>query len=195
MFAAPELPPLVLASGSPRRRELLSAIGLTFEVRPAEIDETPGMREEAAALVARLAESKARHVASVRPGALVLAADTVVACDGEIFGKPADDGENLRFLERLSGRGHEVYTGHCLTWNGATASRVRRTEVTIRALSAGEMSRYVASGEGRDKAGGYGIQGRGAHLVPHIDGCYFTVVGLSPATVIELAGELGVTLV
>jgi septum formation protein len=187
--------PLVLASGSPRRRELLTGLGLRFEVRPAEVDESSRPDEGPEQLVARLSAAKAERAAAARPDALVIAADTVVVCDSEILGKPADAKENREFLQRLAGRAHRVYTGHCLRLADRTAARVCRTEVTFRNLSGAEIDRYVATGEGLDKAGGYGIQGRGAALVPRIEGCYFNVVGLSLATVVELAGELGAVLV
>jgi septum formation protein len=189
------LPPLILASGSPRRRELLSGLGLSFEVRPADVDETPLDGESAAALVERLSAAKALESARNAPGSLVIAADTVVVCDDEILGKPVDPAQNVRFLERLSGRTHEVFTGHCLRLGGASASRVGRTLVTFRSLPGQEISRYVATGHGLDKAGGYGIQGRGAAMVPRIEGCFFNVMGLSLAVVVELAGDLGVGLV
>jgi septum formation protein len=187
--------PLVLASGSPRRRELLSGLGLRFEVRPADVDESARPDEGPQQLVARLSAAKVDWAAAARPDALVIAADTVVVCNGEILGKPADVAENREFLERLAGRSHQVYTGHSLRRGGRSAARVCRTEVTFRELSGAEIDRYVATGEGLDKAGGYAIQGRGAALVPRIEGCYFNVVGLSLAAVIELAGELGAVLV
>ena len=145
--------------------------------------------------MARLSAAKAEAVANEGLEALVIAADTVVVRDGEILGKPVDDAENREFLDRLEGKTHEVYTGHALRLAGRAADEVVSTRVTFRSLPPGQIERYVASGEGLDKAGGYAIQGRGAMLVPHIDGCYFNVVGLSLATVVTLAGELGVELV
>jgi septum formation protein len=189
------LPPsIVLASGSPRRRELLSALGLTFEVLPADLDETPEPGEAPAALVSRLSRAKAAHVAAQRPEALVIAADTVVVLDGEILGKPRDMEENRDFIARLAGREHQVHTGHALELAGRSAAAVRMTRVRFRPLTTGEIRDYAATGEGLDKAGGYAIQGVGAALVPHIEGCYFSVVGLSVATVVELAADLGVRL-
>lgn len=189
------LPPLVLASGSPRRKELLRGLGLQFEIRPAEIDETPLPGEPAGELVARLSEAKGRRVAASEPGSLVIAADTVVVSEEEVLGKPVDRRENESFLRRLSGRKHKVYTGHFLSRNEDRAARVRCTDVWFRDLTDGEIERYLRGGEGLDKAGGYGIQGRGAALVSRLEGCYFNVVGLSLATVVELARELGVDLV
>jgi septum formation protein len=188
-------PAIVLASGSPRRRDLLAALGLDFEVRPAEVDESPLPGESSAELVARLSWIKASTVASVRPGALVIAADTVVVLDGEVLSKPVDAAENRTFIARLAGRRHRVLTGHTLMLGGRCAGEVCRTEVEFRPLDAAEIERYIASGEGLDKAGGYGIQGLGASLVPRIEGCYFNVVGLSLATVVACASRLGVALV
>ena len=188
-------PPIVLASGSPRRRDLLAGLGLTFEVCPADVDETPRAGEAPAELVARLSSDKASVIAVARPEALVIAADTVVVLADEVLSKPGDAAENRAFLSRLSGRSHHVLTGHTLMLAGRTVQRLCRTEVAFRPLADDEMERYVASGEGLDKAGGYGIQGLGAALVPRIDGCYFNVVGLSVATLVTGARELGVALV
>lgn len=174
---------------------MLGALGLAFEVRPADIDETPRPGEAPRRLVERLSALKAAHIARSCPESLVLAADTVVVCDGQILGKPRDAAESRRFLELLAGGDHEVFTGHCLRLDERAAARVCRTRVSFRKLSAPEMDRYVATGEGLDKAGGYAIQGHGAALVPRIDGCYFNVVGLSLAAVVELAAELGAVLV
>ena len=189
------LPRLVLASGSPRRRELLRGLDLEFEVRVADIDETPLSGESPEQLVSRLSAAKVERVAEGRPESLVIAADTVVVQGGEILGKPADEAENRVFLQRLEGRVHEVFTGHSLRLGGRSAEGVTSTRVWFRPLGGEEIARYAATGEGLDKAGGYAIQGLGAALVPHIEGCYFNVVGLSLATVVELARELGVELV
>lgn len=192
---------IVLASGSPRRRELLAGLGLAFEVRPADIDESALSGESAEAYVARLAADKAAAVAeelrgvASDDGPLIIAADTVVVCDGELLGKPRDAAENAAFLDRLAGRTHQVLTGHCLLKDGRREAVVRATDVTFRALSAGEKRRYVDTGEGFDKAGGYAIQGIGASLVDRIDGCYFNVVGLSVPAVVAAARRLGVALV
>lgn len=188
-------PPLVLASASPRRRDLLAGLGLRFEVRPADVDESARPGETPEALVARLALHKARAVAAARPEALVLAADTLVVLDGEVLAKPRDDAENRTFVRRLAGRTHTVHTGHALLLGGRCETELRSTRVRFRPLDEREIERYVATGEGRDKAGGYAIQGFGAALVEGIDGCYFTVVGLSLAAVVTSARRLGVTLV
>ncbi|MEX2534081.1 MAG: Maf family protein [Trueperaceae bacterium] len=189
------LPPIVLASGSPRRRELLLGLGLSFDVSVADIDESARAGEAPERLVARLSAGKVESVAADVPEALVIGADTVVVMGGTILGKPRDESENREFLEVLSGGSHDVYTGHSLRLGGRGADRVACTRVTFRPLSPLEIDRYVTSGDGLDKAGGYGIQGRGAALVSRIEGCYFNVVGMSVATVVELAGQLGVELV
>ena len=186
---------IVLASSSPRRRELLGGLDLDFIVDSTDIDELPHPGETPEAMVERLSASKAEAGASRHPQALIIAADTVVVIDGEPLGKPVDSTENRRFLGRLSGRTHVVYTGHSLVMSGRIRSRVVGTEVTFRDLDEAEVCRYVDTGEGLDKAGGYAIQGRGAALVRRVNGCYFNVVGLSLATVVDLAAELGVTLV
>lgn len=188
-------PPLILASSSPRRRELLSNLGLTFEVQPADIDESFSSEDIPFNLVRRLSVAKAQTVAAEHPDALVLAADTVVVYRDEILGKPKDADENLEFLRRLSGHTHAVLTGHALLLGGKLAERVVQTAVRFRNLSDAEMTRYVQTGEGLDKAGGYAVQGRGSALVREVRGCYFSVVGLGVPTVVELAHSLGVELV
>lgn len=186
---------LVLASSSPRRRELLKGLGLEFGIRAADIDESVLPGESPEALVERLSAAKAGVVADAYPDALVIAADTVVVLDGGILGKPRDRTENEVFIQRLRNRTHEVYTGHALAYRGRLDVTVKRTRVRFRALSDEDVRAYVATDEGLDKAGGYAIQGHGAALIPHIEGCYFNVVGLSVATVVEQAGALGVRLV
>jgi len=186
---------IVLASASPRRRELLTSIGLEVRLRPADIDESMAAGEEPAGLVARLAAGKAAQAATEEQGSLVIAADTVVVLAGEVLTKPLDEAENRRFIERLAGRTHEVYTGHAVRLRGRAEDFVVRTSVTFRALAADEIESYAATREGLDKAGGYAIQGRGAALVERIDGCYSNVVGLSLPAVVTAARRLGVALV
>jgi septum formation protein len=185
---------IILASGSPRRRELLKGLGLEFDVIPADIDETLLASETPEQLVKRLSIAKARTIANTYPDALVIAADTTVALGDVVLEKPKDEEENKRFIERLQGRMHEVYTGHALVYQGNLESIVKRSEVHFRALTDDEINAYVATGEGLDKAGGYAIQGRGAALIPHMVGCYFNVMGMSVAAVVELAAKLGVRL-
>ena len=185
--------PLVLASASPRRRALLASLGLTFEVLPADVDETPRPREGPQELVRRLSEAKADAVA--RPDALVIAADTVVVVDGVVLGKPVDEAQNRAFIEKLAGRAHEVHTGHVLKRGERRVTEVVSSSVVFRALSAREIDWYISTGEGLDKAGGYAIQGFGAALVWEVHGSYFNVVGLSVAHMIEMSKRLGVPLV
>lgn len=186
---------LVLASGSPRRRDLLRSLGLSFEVVPANIDETPRASEAPEALVERLSEAKGRAVAASRKDALVIAADTVVAVDGDVLGKPGSAAQNREFIERLSGGSHRVHTGHAVFRGEASRVRVVSTEVRFRALSEHEIAWYVGTGEGRDKAGGYAIQGYGAVLVEAVCGCPFNVVGLSLSALVEMVRPLGAELV
>lgn len=186
---------IVLASASPRRRELLASLGLTFTVEPADVDEAvlPGERPEH--LVSRLATAKAEALADRHPEALVIAADTTVVVEGQVINKPTDAAENAAFLRLLSGRTHDVYTGHALRLGAASEGGVVRTRVRFRRLTDGEIDRYVRSGEGLDKAGGYAIQGLGAAHVAEVEGSYTNVVGLSLPAVVEAARRLGVELV
>lgn len=184
---------LVLASGSPRRRELLQGLGRAFRIIVPDVDEAVHPGEAPAALCARLAEEKARAVAE-SPGcenSLVIAADTIVVVDGLILGKPADGADGLRMLGRLQGRSHEVLTGVSVRWKDRHLSAVERTVVTFRALSSMDMEAYAATGEGLDKAGAYAIQGRGALIVESIDGDYFNVVGLPLCRLGKMLEELG----
>lgn len=189
------IPSIVLASGSPRRSQLLAGLGLAFTVVVPEVDETPEPGEAPAALVERLARSKALAVATDRSDALVIAADTTVAVDGVILNKPADEAENRTFVRRLAGREHDVFTGHALAYRGELETVVVHSAVVFRPLSDGEIARYCATGEGLDKAGGYAIQGRGAALIEGLRGCYPNVMGLSLVNVVLAARRLGVELV
>jgi septum formation protein len=192
------MPRLVLASASPRRRELLASLGLEFEVRPVDLDETPRPGEAPEAYVARLAREKAAAALQLGgrgPGELVLAADTVVVLDGELLGKPADPAEARAMLRRLAGREHTVHTGVELAED--TGSGVRRaaavatSRVRIAALDDPTIAWYVATGEPLDKAGAYAIQDLGALFVEAVDGNYTNVVGLPVPTVWRLFRELG----
>ncbi len=194
---SPSLPPrLVLASASPRRSALLADLDLDFTIRPPQTDESPLPYESPADLVARLAREKAQT--RVGAGEIVLAADTVVVIDNEILGKPADATEARSMLTRLCGRDHEVYTGVALAAGSSDsrvptrlASRVERTQVRIREMSAAEIAAYVAGGEPMDKAGAYAIQGWGALFVEAIAGNYTNVVGLPMPAVEACFRELG----
>lgn len=198
---------LVLASASPRRRALLDAMGLVHEVEPADVDETPRPGEDAAALVCRLAEAKARTVLDRRIAAVteptgldgpeVLAADTVVVLDGRVMGKPLDADEAVAMLRALSGRTHEVLTGVAVArpvddGTGVDVA-VERTSVTFSTLTDAEILAYVATGEPLDKAGAYGIQGRAGAFVAGIEGSHDNVVGLPTARVAALLGVDGCT--
>lgn len=186
---------LILASASPRRRDLLANLNFPFEVVPADLDESFTSEDNPFDLVRRLSIGKAEAVAAQHPDALVLAADTVVVFRDEVLGKPKTPEENLEFVTRLSGHTHEVFTGHALVQGTKRADRVVQTAVRFRKLSDGEIERYVATGEGMDKAGGYAIQGYGSALVREVRGCYFNVVGLSVPNVAELAQTFGFQLV
>lgn len=176
---------LILASGSPRRRDFLAELGLVFEVRVTDIDETPQPGEQPANFVARLAQEKAQAVDI--PEAWVLAADTAVVVDGEILGKPGDEEEACAMLMRLSGRWHEVWTGFslCRQATGELCTKAVCTKVRFLPLTPELCRAYVRTGEPLDKAGAYGIQGKGCFLVPEISGSYTNVVGLPMAEVLE----------
>ena len=183
---------MILASASPRRRELLTQIGVHFSVTPADIDETPFRGEEPAAYVERMAREKAHAIAITSGDEAVLGADTTVVCQGEILVKPADAVEAIAMLTSLSGRSHQVMTAVALAQGGSIRSQVVTTQVSFRALSAQEIQDYVATGEPMDKAGAYGIQGLGAILVADIQGSYSNVVGLPLTETAAMLREAGV---
>ena len=182
---------VILASQSPRRRELLSLVGIEHEVQPADIDETPWPDEAPVPHTERLARGKAQVIAARAPDALVIAADTIVVIDGAILGKPSDIPEARAMLRRLSGRTHEVCTAMAVACGDRIESAVVRVPVRFRALDDDTIARYVNTGEPMDKAGAYGIQGYGATIVEHIEGDYFAVMGLSLVTVVQLAERMG----
>ena len=188
---APAAQRLVLASRSPRRRELLAALGVHLEVRPAEIDESSLAGERPREYVARVAREKARAV----PGAVVLAADTAVVLGERVLGKPRDAGDAAGMLRDLSGRRHEVLTAVCVrrNWPGPTLEReaLVATAVRFRALSEGQIRWYVETGEPLDKAGAYALQGAGGALVDGVDGSVSCVVGLPLAEALSLLAEVG----
>ena len=199
---------LILASGSPRRRELLTQAGYRFEVRAAEIDESLRVGERPVEYVTRLAREKAEVVYALAtspvggvgggllqgPAAevVVLGADTSVVVDGRILGKPQDADDAARMLRMLSGRGHEVITGVAVVSEGRAEVVSEVTVVEFLPVSEAEIAAYVASGEPMDKAGAYGIQGRAARWIPRIEGCYFNVVGLPVARVGAMLEGVGV---
>jgi septum formation protein len=180
-------PVLVLASGSPRRRQLLEMLGLGVEVRPPHIAEIRAAGEDPRSYVERLAREKAVSVA----GDLVLAADTTVVVDGEVLEKPADADDALRMLRRLQGRTHHVLTAIALKTPRGMLGATDVTAVVFRAADDDLLRAYVATGEPMDKAGAYGIQGYGAALVERIDGDFFSVMGLPVRRVLELLEQAG----
>lgn len=182
---------LVLASSSPRRQELLRQLGLTFTVDPADLDESVRPLEAPRAYVERLARAKAAAVAARHPGAAVLAADTSVVVDERILGKPADEAEGRAMLELLSGRAHEVLTSVAVQ-AGGLESMVVSTAVRFRRLSPAEIAWYVATGEGRDKAGGYASQARAGAFITAMDGSSTSVIGLPLAESVAMLERAGV---
>jgi septum formation protein len=182
---------LILASASPRRRELLTQAGYRFAVQPSSIPESRQPGEDAICFATRLAREKAEEVFARLPSptapVMVLGADTVVVCDGEVMGKPADAAEATRMLLLLSGRTHQVVTGVAVVWaSGSAEVAAELTQVTMRTLCPQEVADYVASGEPMDKAGAYAIQGYAGRWIPRIHGCYFNVVGLPLSLVTSL---------
>jgi septum formation protein len=183
---------VVLASQSPRRRDLLDLVGIAHAVRPADIDESAFPDEAPAAHAERLARAKADTLAAAGDADLVIAADTIVVIDDLILGKPADADAARRTLRRLSGRTHTVFTAVAVARGGALVSAVETVSVTFRPLDDAEIDAYVATGEPMDKAGSYGIQGYGATIVERIDGDYFAVMGLPLQRLVALLGRVGV---
>ncbi len=182
----PKSPRLVLASGSPRRAELLSQIGVTFQACRSDVQES-GHSGNAVEVTQKLALLKAKAIANHYPEAIVIGADTLVSLNGTLLGKPADEADARAMLTLLQGTSHEVVTGIALVH--AKPARdivwVERTTIYFRELKRAEINTYIASGEALDKAGAYGIQGRAAAFVKRIEGCYFNVVGLPLASLVE----------
>ena len=183
---------LVLASASPRRKELLTQAGYDFRVIPANVPEERRPNEDPTAFVTRLAQEKAQAVfdllsnGSPEDPLTVLGADTIVVTPEEILGKPQNPKDAARMLRLLSGRTHKVITGLCLVSKGKTEVAAETTLVTMREVSNEEIDAYIATGEPMDKAGAYAIQGFAARWIPRIEGCYFNVVGLPIARVAEM---------
>ena len=184
-------PRVVLASSSPRRRELLTLVGITHDVAPANIDESHLPGELPAGHAERLAREKARVVAASAPDAVTIGADTIVVVDGDILGKPRDEDHAAEMLRRLSGRSHRVITAVAASWRGELASTIEEVGVTFRPLREREIAAYIATGEPMDKAGAYGIQGYGATIVERVDGDYFAVMGLAVNRLVRLLERLG----
>ncbi len=170
--------PLILASGSPRRRDLLLQLGLRFTVVTAGVDETPLQGEDRINYTLRLAEAKARAVLARHPDAVVIGADTTVAVDGTLLGKPRDADDAARMLRLLSGRAHEVTTGVAMLTSTKTLTAADTTRVFFSVMTEAEIAAYIATGEPMDKAGAYAIQGRAAQWIPRIEGDFSNVVGL-----------------
>jgi septum formation protein len=183
---------LILASSSPRRLALLAQLGLACEVRPADVDESQLPGEDAKAYVVRLARAKAAAVSE--PGAVTLGADTTVVLDGRILGKPADRAEGVSMLLALAGRTHQVMTGIAVAGGGRVESGCVVTEVRFRVIHRSEAESYWETGEGADKAGGYGIQGVGGVFAEHIAGSYSAVVGLPLTETERLLRNFGVNI-
>lgn len=188
--------PLVLASASPRRRQLLAQLGLRFRVCESAVDESSLLAgtDDPVRLTQALALAKAQAVACREEDAIILAADTVVVVDGEILGKPGDAAEAVAMLERLQGRTHRVVTGVVVADvpGGRRETAAEDTLVTMRSLTRPEIEAYVAGGEPMDKAGSYAIQGLGSTLVTRVEGCFYNVVGLPLARVASMLKGFGI---
>ncbi|MGH7625510.1 MAG: Maf family protein [Gemmatimonadaceae bacterium] len=183
---------VILASQSPRRRQLLTMIGIEHTVVPADIDETYPTGEPPAAHAERLAREKAGTIALRCPDSVVIGADTIVVIDSRVLGKPRDVADAERMLGELSGRTHVVHTGVAVSHGGRVVSGVASVAVTFRALTSADITAYVATGEPMDKAGAYGIQGYGATIVDRIDGDYFAVMGLALNQLVHLLARVGI---
>ena len=185
-------PRVVLASQSPRRRELLSLIGIAHEVHPADIDEAYLPGEHPRAHAERLAREKTDVIAHTERDALVIGSDTIVVVDGDVLGKPSSEEHAAEMLARLSGRSHTVMTAIAVSWRGEVRSDVVEVGVTFHPLQWDDIEAYIATREPMDKAGAYGIQGFGATIVERVDGDYFAVMGLPLQRMVRLMEELGV---
>jgi septum formation protein len=185
---------LILASASPRRRELLQQFGIKFDIDPAAGPEKAPAGAGPADTVAALSRQKAEEVSARHPGCLVIGSDTVVELDGEILGKPRDKDDAFRMLRSLSGREHRVYTGVTLAQDGAITTQVETTRVFFRPLTDQEIRAYIATGEPMDKAGAYGYQGIASLFIQGIEGDYFNVVGLPLCRLGQMLAERGVSL-
>lgn len=184
-------PKVILASASPRRRDLLSLVGIDHVVSPANIDEAYLVGEAPREHAERLAREKAARIDE--PGAVAIGSDTIVVVDGDVLGKPRDRAHAAEMLRRLSGRSHVVMTGVAVRYGGRTASGLEEVGVTFRALSDADIEQYIGTGEPMDKAGAYGIQGFGATIVERVDGDYFAVMGLALNRLVGLCRELGLS--
>lgn len=186
------VPKLCLASSSPRRQQILAALGLEFDVRPTDVEESRLSGESPDRMVLRLAVAKSRAVTSADTPAVVIGADTAVVVDGEILGKPGDVDDALRMLARLSGRAHRVLTGVAVRDPSGTATALSSTDVTFREIARDEALAYWQTGEPGDKAGAYAIQGLGGAFVSRVDGSYTGVVGLPVFETLTLLKRAGI---
>ncbi len=189
--------PIILASSSPRRKDLLRQIGIVFTSDHVDVDERVLPHEKPEVYVVRVALDKARAAAQRAGNGIVIAADTIVVLDDAILGKPSDARDAARMLTLLSGRGHRVITGLAII-EAATRKTLTRTEIThvwFHNLAQDEISSYVSTGEPLDKAGAYGIQGKGALLVDRIEGCYFNVVGLPLSLLAKMLRSFGIKVI
>ena len=184
-------PRVILASQSPRRRELLTLVGIRHEVKPADIDERYLAGETPRAHAERLAREKAERIRE--PDAVVIGSDTIVVVDGDVLGKPRDENDAARMLRRLSGRSHVVITAVAVARDGLIESAVEEVGVTFHSLTESDITAYIATREPMDKAGAYGIQGFGATIVSRVDGDYFAVMGLPLQRLVRLLGRVGVS--
>jgi septum formation protein len=184
---------VILASASPRRRDLLDLVGIRHTVSPADADESFIVGELPEAYAERVARIKTETLAERNVDSLTIGADTIVVVDDIVLGKPKDTGDAERMLAILNGRSHTVMTAVAVHYGGRTVSSVEIVDVTFRALTETEIRNYVATGEPMDKAGAYGIQGYGATIVRRVDGDYFAVMGLSLVRLVALLAEVGVT--
>jgi septum formation protein len=185
------LPPPILASASPRRRLWMEALQIPFEVCAPEVDETPLDGEEPGAMVARLSRAKAEVVAQAHPGRWVIAADTTVAVDHHVLGKPVDTEDAARMMMLIQGRGHQVHTGLCLRRNAEVHGFVDTAEVFLRPVTRAQAGWYAGTGEPMDKAGAYAVQGIAALFIDRIEGSFATVMGFPVERFGELVGRLG----
>ena len=185
---------LILASASPRRRELLGHLDMPYDIIPAVGPENPPAGADAAETARALSQAKAQEIAAEHPDAVVIGADTVVEIDGAILGKPKDEADAFRMLRLLSGREHRVFTGVTVIRGGEMVSEVEKTRVFFRDMTNEEIRAYIATGEPMDKAGAYGYQGRASIYVERIEGDFFNVVGLPLCRLGKMLSELGVKL-
>jgi nucleoside triphosphate pyrophosphatase len=186
-----DAPPVVLASSSPRRRQVLEMMRIPHRIVPPDVDESLHEGEPPDRYVVRLARAKAQAVAGRTPGDLVMAADTTVVLDGEVFAKPEDPADAVRMLERLQGRTHQVLTGVAVALDGRLEHGLDVSRVTFRAADRELLADYVATGEPLDKAGAYAIQGIGAMLIERVEGDLFGVMGLPLRLVLDLLARVG----